>query len=642
MSPIDLSKFEQLKATGDLPSPRGVALHIIRLTQQDNVSFAEMARVIKADPAFVGRLMKTSNGVNAVGRRPVASVQDALLVLGLPTVRNLALGFSLLSAYDHGSCPNFDYAGFWSASLACGIATQVITTRTRAAMPEEAFCAGLLSRVGDLALATLFPAEYAQVLTRHAGNRDLVLAELEQETFALNHAELAAAMLGDWGLPKIFVDAALHHEDPDRSGFPEGSRPLVVTHTIGLARHIASICTAPEAGRSVMMARLFLLGSRLSLSAEALTEICDKVVADWLEWSKLLKLKAEPLPSFEEMAKAPSHPPRVLGVPGGAHATGKPHLRVLVVDDDATMRAMLRAVLEGHGYEVLEAKNGQQGLEVALDKQPHLMVVDWMMPEMDGITLTRALRKTRAGRGIYILILTSLEDDERLIEAFESGVDDFVSKPLKPRVLAARLTAGLRIISLHQEIEHDREEIRHFATELAITNRRLQEVALTDSLTGFPNRRYAMERIQQEWAAALRSRRPMSCMVIDLDDFKRINDQYGHDVGDIFLRQTALALKRGLRAQDVIARTGGDEFLVICPDTTLDQALSVAERVRAAVAELLVKAGMLTLKSSVSVGVAQRLPGMPEVHTLIKTADQGLYVAKEKGRNCVASIQSAR
>jgi GGDEF domain-containing protein len=154
-----------------------------------------------------------------------------------------------------------------------------------------------------------------------------------------------------------------------------------------------------------------------------------------------------------------------------------------------------------------------------------------MMPQMDGIELTRALRQTKIGRSIYVLILTGLEDEEKLVEAFEAGVDDFMNKPLKARVLAARLRAGQRVVQLQQEIERDREEIRKFAAELAVTNRRLQ-VALTDALTGFPNRRYAMERISQEWSAGNRTKRPLACMVVDVDAFKIINDTYGHDVGD--------------------------------------------------------------------------------------------------------------
>jgi diguanylate cyclase (GGDEF)-like protein len=276
---------------------------------------------------------------------------------------------------------------------------------------------------------------------------------------------------------------------------------------------------------------------------------------------------------------------------------------------------------------------------MTLEVQPQLMIVDWIMPEMDGLAMTRALRQTKIGRSIYVLVLTSVEDDEGMIEAFDAGIDGFMSKPLRSRVLAARMRAGQRVVRLQQEVERDREEIRRFATELALTNSRLQEAAMTDFLTGFPNRRYAMERIEQEWAAATRSDRPLSCLVIDLDEFKRINDAHGHDVGDVVLRQTSVALKRGLRAHDVVSRTGGDEFLVICPDTTLTAAMACAERVRKSVASAKVVAGNIELHPSISIGIAVRDDSMETADALIKCADRSLYLAKERGRNRIGALQ---
>jgi diguanylate cyclase (GGDEF)-like protein len=326
-------------------------------------------------------------------------------------------------------------------------------------------------------------------------------------------------------------------------------------------------------------------------------------------------------------------------MPSAASADGP--LRVLVVDDDASIRALIKAMLLHAGYEVIEATDGQEGFEKALEARPQIMITDWMMPQMDGVELTRALRQTKLGRGIYILILTALEAEERLVEAFDAGVDDFMSKPLRSRVLGARLRAGQRVVMLQQEIERDREEIRRFAAELAVTNRRLQEAALTDVLTGFPNRRYAIERFQQEWLASNRSRRPLSCMMIDVDNFKGINDTHGHDVGDMVLKRTAQAIKSGLRAQDVVCRTGGDEFVVICPETDLAAALACAERVRKAVADVKLSAGELDIRGSVSIGVATRESGMTDIGALLKRADEGLYQSKQGGRNRVACVQRA-
>ncbi len=641
MTPIDISKFEQIKASGDLPSPKGVALCIMDLARRDDVSMAEIARVVKTDPAFVGRLVKAANGVNALGpgKRPIVSVQDALTVLGLPAVRALALSFSLLSDYANGQCRGFDYRAYWSQSLAMALAMQALTAHTRVAAPEETFSVGLLATIGELALATIYPEGYGDLLVKNPHATPEHLVALERSAFAMDHRELSAAMLGDWGLPKPYTETVFFHETLDDTAFPGGSRLFVLTQSLGLARAIAELCVSSDAQRGSLTGRLLLLGSRLSIEEEALGELCDKVAEDWQEWGALLNVATRPVPAFKQI-------PRMLPDQDGDKqtpiaTTDRPRIRVLIVDDDPALRAMLRAALQKIGNEVIEAADGREALELALEKQPHMMVVDWVMPEMDGMQLTRALRQTKVGHGMFIMVLTSFEDDERLVEAFETGVDDFMHKPLRPRVLTARLRAGQRIIKLQQEIERDREEIRHFAAELAVTNRRLQEVALTDVLTGFPNRRFAMERMQQEWAAANRSGRPLSCLVIDLDGFKQVNDKYGHDVGDGFLRQMSAAMKKGLRVEDVICRTGGDEFLVICPDTGLQAALVCAERARRAVEGMPVAVGQLRLKGSVSIGVAVKEGAMPDADALIKRADQGLYIAKERGRNRVATAQAS-
>lgn len=625
MNDIDLAKFDQLKAAGDLPSPKGAALAIIRLTQREDVSMAGLARVVKSDPAFVARLIKAANAVRGGTGRPIASIQDSLIVLGIPAVRSMALGFSLLSNFSSGSCRNFDYQRFWSHSLVFAVALQALVKVTHAAPADEAFSVGLLAHIGELALATIFPEDYARLLAqRQESGGDLL--ELEQRTFVMTHNALTAAMMLDWGLPRVFAEPVFHHERPEGAEFAEGDRHAAMLWSLVTADRIADVCLAADEQRRALMPRLLELGDRLAIDAETLVAMCDGVAREWREWGDLLNVKTVEVPGFEKLSK-----PAAVAEGAG--------IRVLVVEDDAGMRTLLKAMLLGVGHEVFEAVDGRQGFEMALEIQPQIMIVDWLMPQMSGVELTRALRQTRAGRGIYILLLTGVEEDDKLIEAFEAGVDDFMLKPLKPRLLAARLRAGQRVVNLQQEVERDREEIRHFAAELAVTNRRLREAALTDALTGFPNRRYVVERIEQEWAASTRSGRPLTCMVIDIDRFKAINDSHGHDVGDLVLKQAALALRSGLRSQDVISRLGGDEFLVICPDTELAAALTCAERMRAAVEALEVVAGELRLRCSVSIGLAERDAATGDADALVKCADRGVYLAKQRGRNRVAAVQ---
>jgi two-component system, cell cycle response regulator len=658
MSPsIDLSRFEQLKASGDLPSPKGVALAIMRLMQHDDVSMPELSRIIRTDPAFVGRLIKAANGLIGYGRRPIASVQDALTVLGLPAVRTMALGFSLLTNYRSGSCTEFDYGRFWSTSLLAAVALQALSQRTRAAAPDETYCLGLLARVGELALATLYPQEYSRLLGVARAEGFCHLLEMETHEFAMNHAELGAAMLADWGMPRVFCEAAYNCASGVSGNAPEGSRDHVLTLSLAVARQMGDLCLAREAERPALLRRVLAAGSRLGFDEEVMTAMCDDIAREWMEWGALLNVQADHLPPFESLIHADENASEDEPVVAAAPSTTQvgdivipthaqlpeppPRLRVLLAEADDEVRTAARRVLLDSGYDVAEARDGYTATELALDFQPDMMLMAWQLQDASGQELVRTLRKTRIGRAIYVLALSERRDEDFMIEAYEAGVDAVVAKPINPRLLQARLKAACRLTSLHQEIEHDREEIRHFAAELAVSNRRLQEVALMDSLTGFPNRRFFSDRLIQEWASTSRTSRPLSCLMIDIDQFKTINDTYGHDVGDSVLRQVSAAIRQGLRSHDVVARTGGDEFLVMCPDTTLDAAVGCAERVRMAVERAEVVSGMLHLRITISAGAATRNPSVVDTDALIKRADQGLYLAKQLGRNRVASVQLA-
>lgn len=634
---IDTRRFEEIKAAGELPSPKGIALSIARMSQRGDASLAELARLVQGDPALVGRLVRAANGSLAPGARPVVALRDALAVLGMAAVRNLALGFSLISSSGEGLCRSFPYARFWTGSVIRAIAMQKILMRLRTAGVEESFSVGLLAGIGALGLASVFPAQYSRVLDEARGD-PVALLDLERQAFAMNHVELSAAMLADWGMPRFFVAAVLRHEGALTLPADDGSREYGLTLALGLARAIETACMADDAGRSEAVDAAKALAARMEWVPEQVSALCEDVAADWKDWSAMLPVDAYALPnlslSAEPETPAPSQPPATF--PSAANdAPAGDGLRVLVVDDDAATRLTLQTLLVRGGYRVATAEDGVRGMECALEFQPQIMVVDWVMPQMNGLELTRTLRQTRMGRSIYIIVLTSHEEDARLVEAFESGVDDYMVKPLRPRVLEARLRAAQRLVRMQRELETEREEIRRYAAELGVSNRRLQEVSMTDALTGFPNRRYAMERIAQEWAIAQRSNRSLSCMLIDVDHFRQINETYGRDVADQVLEQTARAIRACMRMQDVVCRTGGDEFLIICPDTDLQQALACAQRVGAGVAAVPVQAGRLRLKSSISVGVAERLPAMPDADALLTLADQALLAAKKAGRNCV-------
>jgi diguanylate cyclase (GGDEF)-like protein len=247
------------------------------------------------------------------------------------------------------------------------------------------------------------------------------------------------------------------------------------------------------------------------------------------------------------------------------------------------------------------------------------------------------------GRQFYVIMLTGSEEDETQVEAFEAGADDYVVKPFRPKLLAARLRACARVIRLQEEVRHDKEELRRYMAELGVANRKLQQAALTDALTGLFNRRYALDHLDREWSAATRTGAPLACLAIDIDHFKRVNDTHGHDVGDDVLRATAGVLRDSLRQSDVVCRLGGEEFVVIAPDTDRERAAVCAERLRAAAEGNVLEAANGKLRVTLSVGVAVRTARTDTPAALLKAADEAVYAAKQGGRNrvCLAPDPAA-
>jgi hemerythrin len=245
-------------------------------------------------------------------------------------------------------------------------------------------------------------------------------------------------------------------------------------------------------------------------------------------------------------------------------------------------------------------------------------------------------------------ILGSDQSMAKQIDAIRSGqsaAEAFIAeermKEGAVEPLLHALTGLFRQVSeRNRELQHLNEtletRVAERTKELAQANRKLEEIALTDVLTGLPNRRHALNRLERAWAESVRDGTPLACMMIDADGFKPINDNYGHDAGDEVLRQLARELRHALRTDDVVSRLGGDEFFVICTHTPQEGAVRLAEKMRQAIAALRVPAGGGEWHGSVSIGVAMRRVEMGNFEALIKAADEGVYAAKKNGRNCVA------
>ncbi len=634
------SVLENLRSIGRLPSPSGVALNIMDMCRKDDVTVDKVAHAVQADPALTGRLIKFTNASMHGPRRPVAAVADAIRLCGINTVRQLVLAFSLIGQYNSGACKAFDYPRYWSRSLAVGIAANSLTLTVRSARPDEAFTCGLLSGIGSLALATIYPVEYAEFLARAATQDESELMLAERHLFDTDHRELTAALLADWHIPEILVNAVQFHEAPQEARHTPASREFLLTLILHLSGKIGDYCVVNDAARKLLGPELVLIAAKLGIDRDAVGLQLERIGAEWREWGRILEIQTQEVPEFNPDAVEASSSTGV--VPREAPKPARQALRILVADDDPSMRVLIEHLLTAEGYSVVTAKDGREALKLAIESTPQLIIADWIMPEMDGTLLCRALRETEQGKRIYFLILTSMVSDDQLVQAFTAGCDDYIVKPFNARVFMARVNAGQRVVALQNEHLRDSETLHKFAVELAVANRRLQQSALSDILTGLPNRRLALERLEQEWAGSQRGQRPLSVIMIDIDHFDAVNQAFGHDGGDGTLRHVAQLLRRTVRAEDIVGRMSGDEFLVILPSTHHAVAAQMAERLRKAVGDEVVKRGDIRVKLSISLGVAARELRDTGAEDLLRQAEALLARAKLEGRNRVATDHDSK
>jgi diguanylate cyclase (GGDEF)-like protein len=297
---------------------------------------------------------------------------------------------------------------------------------------------------------------------------------------------------------------------------------------------------------------------------------------------------------------------------------------ILLAEDDPVTRMLMTRFLNKAGYEVDAVANGSEALDKMLVRYYPILVTDWEMPGMDGLTLCKAVRAMQLDGYVYTLLLTARDAKEHIIAGLEAGADDYLVKPVHEPELVARLNAGRRILAL----EHSLRE----------ANNRNRILSITDALTGVFNRRYLMEQLPREVERCRRYAYPLSVVMCDVDHFKRINDESGHAAGDDVLQQVAARMQRSIRSNsDWISRYGGEEFLIVLPETGIKAALFVAEKMCSILGDVpfVTRAGDVSVTASFGVGATG--PTGPDialkVEGLIKAADQSLYRAKQEGRN---------
>lgn len=297
---------------------------------------------------------------------------------------------------------------------------------------------------------------------------------------------------------------------------------------------------------------------------------------------------------------------------------------VLLAEDDPISRRLFEKILVKEGFTVTTVENGRRAIDLFRRKFFPIVLTDWQMPEMEGPELCRAIRQENPDRYVYIVMLTSKGSKDDIISGLGAGADDYLTKPAHYAELIARIKTGIRILELEKSLKAAVDEI-HL-------------MSITDPLTGIYNRGYINERLPQELRRAARYGRDLSVLLCDIDHFKKVNDMFGHLTGDEVLKLFARCLTDAIRKQvDWAGRYGGEEFLIVLPETDLDGAMVLAERLRQSVEKRSSQVGDNTVPITASFGVTGFSPreGLETVtpELLLQQADTLLYEAKNRGRN---------
>ncbi len=471
------SRFAEFKTSGLLPSPKGVALSVLRLTQRDKTTSGELAHAIEADPGLVARLIKLANHCQLPGARPTLAIRDAITLLGLNAVRGLALGVSLMAQRQSSPCPGFDFASFWSRNLACAVAMRTFSAHVRVLQADEAFTLGLLCQVGQLGLASLFTERYAALLG--PGSHGSLLVR-ERQSFDFDHADLTAALLLDWGFPEGLVKPILYYETGQPPEPDENPRTTRLIQLLQLATRTADICMAETSARSALMLPLVAQGRQLGIDETELMGRCDEVVRDWTDWSRLLNLASQNLPPFADLLHQATAPPPESAAPDIAAVAPAARMavapcNVLVVTANTGLISQISEQIRQGGYPCQVAASAAHALRLAQQAPAELVLIDQAMPQPGGLALATALRQLPAGETLFLVLLTDASQLTLAQQALSGAVDDLLDKATAPDTLLLRLLAWQRVVTMHRQRHSEQLQLQQFSAEFAKLNQRIEE-----------------------------------------------------------------------------------------------------------------------------------------------------------------------
>lgn len=634
--------FYELKFSGRLPSPTGIGMRILQLTQQEDCGLDEITQVIRSDPSLTGRILKVASAGLVGTKSALPRLEEAVFQIGFATLRQLALGFSLVSTNPREACAGFDYPTFWHGSLGRAVAAQYLTELSGQGAASESYVCGLLGDVGRLGLAAAHPSGYSRVLAAEGAEDPELLIELETREFGIHHRELTAALLADWGFPEPLALATAAYRSTREEAAPEPAYLRRLRRILRVADQLVEALldetTTAESlsdEKREALAGLDIVDGQVAPALAAIRGV-------WAEWGELLDVHPPRTPVRRGVGASRAAP--VMVVDAADPAVPRDPTRVLLLADGDEASMGLETSLRQGGYDVTRARSARQAMDLAVSGAPSIVIACDDAGDTEAMDFCRALRGFEMGRRAYFLLATAHPEVPRLLAAFDVGVDDYLRLPCEGDRGLLRLRAARRILELREQLAEKEKVLQQNIAELAVANRKLHRAAMTDELTQLPNRRFAEETLREEWTLASVRGLNLSVILGDIDHFKRVNDTHGHLVGDLVLAAVARIFREELRAMDVACRIGGEEFLVICPNTDLTGALRCAERIRARVEAAPIEVSGKRHPVTISLGAASRFDAgrtATSVEGLLKAADVAAYASKAGGRNRVSVGRAA-
>jgi diguanylate cyclase (GGDEF)-like protein len=484
---VNQKLLAQIKSSPQLPSLPAIAVRVLELAKQSNASVGNLAKVISSDPALAAKVLKTVNSSFYGLPHQVSTINHALVLLGIQTVKTLALGFSLATSLNSKKSAHFDYVRFWRQSLYSAVAARTLAKAVQSKEPEEAFLAGLLSDIGTLAMHRALGREYDVLLEASEGDQ-VKLVALSREKFDLDHAQVGGALAEHWKFPPAMVEPIRqHHNLTQKSNDPRSLVRIVYAGVL-----CGQVFAAKHAG--LLQRAKNELSNGLKLPPAKILSIFAEIHAQTKELADLFEINIEP----------------------------------------------------GRSYHDIEQDARQTLVEITLQSQ------------------------------------LQTQNAQRQIQA-------------------------------------------------------LQTEATTDGLTGLANRNRLYQFMRQALEQATRAGKPLSVLFLDLDNFKAINDTYGHQAGDEVLECTAELLKSLLGKDELAARYGGEEFVMVLNAKDSVAAAKLADKIRTAIQtkRIASKGTDISFTASIGVATSDAAHRFKSPDELIAAADGAVYAAKSGGRNCV-------